>query len=149
MSVPRLSSHISAVLCLCTGYHFLQRLTTLEFARCIVNKDFKASDNNTNPLGSKLRADNFVAFIRVLKADNCEHCLCDIGFNFSFACCIKKKMLKLSGLPVSRLPAGGKEGGIGDVVLLESCFSWAPVPVLGRPAYWAGLFNYSGWNSLF
>lgn len=136
--MPRLSSHISAVLCLCTGYHFLQRLTTLEFARCIVNKDFKASDNNTNPLGSKLRADNFVAFIRVLKADNCEHCLCDIGFNFSFACCIKKKNAKTVWITCFPSPCwreGGRNWGccsIRKLLFLGPCSSSRQASLLSR-----------------
>ncbi|EGV97732.1 Membrane-associated guanylate kinase, WW and PDZ domain-containing protein 1 [Cricetulus griseus] len=37
MSKHRLSSHISTGPCLCDGCHFLQRLITLEFARCIVS----------------------------------------------------------------------------------------------------------------
>lgn len=88
MSKQRLSSHISTGLCLCNGYHFLQRLITPKFARCVVNKDFKTQDSNTNPLGSGLRVDNFVVLMVVLKADNYEHCLCAIGFNFSFDCYI-------------------------------------------------------------
>lgn len=149
MSKHRLSSHISTGPCLCDGCHFLQRLITLEFARCIVSKNFKACDNNTNTLGSELRVDNFVAFIGVLKTGNREHCLCAIGLIFHLLAAFKK-MLKLSLyylFPLS--PAGGKEGRIRVDVPIERCFSWAPVWVLGRPAYWAGLFNYLGWNSLF